>query len=238
MSDGICQYVARSDKQGCKNPSDTHWGFCIRHAKTAQSKKARLALDNEKKLREDERRKVIERQEYERYKNQRESLQPTKNRPSKPPSKKQARRIFRNNQGRLEDPSTRIIFNRCGDGRMKAIGQQDKDGNIIPLSEGQIEWCERSNMLYAQYKPRRAAEKHAVKKRGVEKREKKPLKLKENVTEDDDVVEDEEEYTEDDPTKSDEDDSDESSSSDDDGGESAVTLFDPEEDEFEYVYES
>ena len=236
MSDKICKYVSRKGKIACSTPADTIWGFCVTHANTSQSKKAKERSMREEKIRQDERRKMKEVEEYRRLKG--EIPIPRQQRVEQAGRRKPIRRIHKNNRGRLQDPETGIVFNKSIDGSAIAIGQEDNSGNLIPLSDFQESWCRKKGVKYVEY------EKSEAPRRRKKKTQSPPPSSSDEEEEEYSSVDDERLHTDDiDISSTDEDEEeDEEYSSVDDGRLHTDDIDissddDEEEDDFEYVYE-
>lgn len=162
-----CQYKpTRINQPDCNEQVVTSYGFCKKHSKTVQAKRAQEQYENEQLKIQSESNKILdeppssenppplrdERSEpqSELREKQAPSTAPKKLKPftegtAKPVIRK---KIIRPNAwGRFEDPDTHILFNPIG---KYAYGVQEKNGTTAPLTEKHIEICKRNGWDYVE----------------------------------------------------------------------------------------
>jgi hypothetical protein len=160
---GVCVYIAgRGDKKPCIDVAATPYGFCMKHVRTVQAKKAMEVYELEKNKQPT---KVVPTETVTKSNNAKPKAQPT---PSPTPAKKQAavsnikasqksvatgerkdiirtKKIYVNHWGRYEDPETHIVFDR---NTKEAYGIQDSSGKVSALKPTHVELCKRNGWDY------------------------------------------------------------------------------------------
>ncbi|HSA76272.1 MAG TPA: hypothetical protein VLE02_01885 [Nitrosarchaeum sp.] len=167
-----CKFRSLKGNTECAIDADTTYGFCLKHARTAQGTKAKkdyeincnkIQLEEEKKLREQlekdkyqlelEKKRLMHRSpkeevyEEEDYEEEEEIPKPkklTKNLAKVKP-KKRCIKLKPNPWGRYEDSSTGFVFDQ---NTKKVYGKQLITGKVAALTEEDKELCDTKGYRY------------------------------------------------------------------------------------------
>lgn len=136
MEETSCKFIpTRRNQKTCKSKVTTPYGYCTRHSKSVQAKKAKLKYEAEQSKESEEPEPTPPR-----------TPSPVVEEPEpKTKTVRRKRRIGPNKWGRFEDPKTHIVF----DPHTKvAYGLQSPTGKILQLTEKEIKICERNGWSY------------------------------------------------------------------------------------------
>ncbi|ALX27515.1 hypothetical protein GMAR_ORF141 [Golden Marseillevirus] len=151
------------------------YGFCSKHKGTVQAKQAKDVYEKEQKEKE---------QKKESAPPQKEEQEP----------KKTAIAIRKNKFGIFQHTETGIIFGAID---KKAYGTQDANGKISPLSEKEIDYCERRGWRYTVPDEDNETEESGEEEESDEEEEESEEEDEESGEEDDEEEETEEEEEDD-----------------------------------------
>lgn len=173
LENAVCVYVPKrsNGEPRCGNPPVCAYGYCKQHRNTVKALEARnqllTAINYNSSEYDEDPNEIEEKSEPEeeiesapsqppkkkvtKQKTTRKTLKksaPPPTRKKSPPVKQsgtKTKKIFRNKWGNFEEPSTAIVF-RAKDS--VAIGVQDDDGEIGPLSKRDIQTCKKNGWRY------------------------------------------------------------------------------------------
>ena len=120
----------------CKEPVCTDWGFCKKHSKTIQARKAQEVYEAS----------IIQKSNSTKHSFQNEQKKPDSyESPKKHAPIVRKKHIGPNKWGRFEDPDTHIVFDPR---TVCAYGVQEPNGKIICLTPKHIAICEKNKWKY------------------------------------------------------------------------------------------
>lgn len=153
--ESLCQFKpTRVNQKKCVEKAHTEWGFCKRHSRTVQAKKAKEEWERVQKTLEDTKKeepKVVEEPQV-LDKSPEKPVEKDNEKPSdksveKPKTKKKIRKkiIKPNCYGRYEDKDSHIVFHP---GTKSAYGVQMPNGDVGKLTPNHIAICKKHGWPY------------------------------------------------------------------------------------------